>query len=197
MKIYKYILLLGLSVAMFASCEKPSGPQVGSEAQAPQFTTQAPGDDQVLRQSEQDNVFMSFAWSAADFGLDVVNDYSLELDIQGGGFERPTVITTTRNTSVDVLVKEFNQAMIDHGITAGQQAQVIVRVVANKHLDSDAIAMNVTGYFSVVPWGIIGSSTPQGWDADTDMEYIPADANDPANTANSTWEITLLSLIHI
>lgn len=188
MKLFKYLSVAALFFGLFA-CENELDPQVPSDAVAPELIGDYTGTYE-LKQSQETETFLDLVWSQADFKINVVNEYSVELDLATADFTNPVILATTKDTTKTLTVNDFNLALLDLGVTAGTAADVKIRIMANNHLASQTQEMNAKGYFSVIAWGIIGSATAGGWDADTDMEYIPADVNDPENTTNSSWVIT-------
>nr|WP_321451140.1 SusF/SusE family outer membrane protein [uncultured Carboxylicivirga sp.] len=173
------ILLLGL----FASCEDEDKVQVPADAVKPVLTAPDGGGTYVLEKVNEEEVFKTFEWSAADFNIPVVEEYSIEVDATGGDFSSYKVIANSITSPYEITVGDFNKAMLAAGFTDGEAHDIILRISANHHLSSETIEMNVTTYFDAEPWTVIGSAVG-GWDLEND-QYMTYDKD------NDVYTITL------
>ncbi|TAJ14111.1 SusF/SusE family outer membrane protein [Marinilabiliaceae bacterium JC017] len=175
MKYFKILTVLLVGAFMFASCEHDIDPKVPSDAVKPVLEAPAGGGTYVLEKVNEEEIFNTFEWSDADFKLPVVVEYALEVDAKGGDFSNRKIITQSIESPLAIKVSDFNKGLLAAGFEDGQAHDVIVRVVANNHLATDPIEMNVTPYFDAEPWSVIGSAVG-GWDVKND-QFMAYDKN--------------------
>lgn len=170
-KLIKYTLWI-LAATLLLACTDDIDPILGDNTVAPKLTAPASGNEVVLLKADEENLFEVFEWTAADFNLDVVSTYTLEMDLAEANFEKAKTLLTTNNLNHTFTVGAFNKALLDAGLEAEKSASIQLRVVANNELFSDPITMTVTPYFDVDKWTIIGSAVG-GWELENDqaMQY--------------------------
>jgi hypothetical protein len=174
MKYLKYIYIFFLIGALFACQEDELDPKLTDDVVAPSLT--APADTEmgefVLEKVNESQDFMTIEWTDADFKLDVVTFYNLEIDVKGGAFDNRKIITSNITSPFTITVSDFNKGLLANGFIDGEKHEISLRVVANHTLSTETINMSVTPYFDVEPWSIIGSAVG-GWEPENDifMEY--------------------------
>ncbi len=174
MKYLKYIYIFFLIGALFACQEDELDPKLTDDVVAPSLT--APADTEmgefVLEKVNESQDFMTIEWTDADFKLDVVTFYNLEIDVKGGAFDNRKIITSNITSPFTITVSDFNKGLLANGFIDGEKHEISLRVVANHTLSTETINMSVTPYFDVEPWSIIGSAVG-GWNPENDqfMEY--------------------------
>ena len=107
------IFLIGL-VGLF-SCKKDETKAVIQSPIAPVLHVTG-GDTIVLMKAYADSL-VTYTWSAASFGLDLVTTYTLQMDKQGNNFKDPIAIgAVTSATSFSILTKRPEQQTARHGV---------------------------------------------------------------------------------
>jgi hypothetical protein len=132
MKKLNYILILAFALA-FAGCEDiEEKPTLDNEnAVAPVLLTPAGGSTYALSASEARDDFDLFEWSAADYGVDIAINYTLQLDQAGGNFVSPRVLARTSDLTDTMTVSELNLMLFDLGYTNAQSADLDIRVLSS------------------------------------------------------------------
>lgn len=180
LKIFSTLLLLSM---MWTSCEDEIDPKVPADAVSPQLTAPTQGGTFVLEKVNESLDFQTFAWTAADFKLDVAVDYALEVDFADGDFSDNKFITKGISSPYTIKVSDFNKGLLGAGFEDGKSHNIKVRIKAGNYLASEAIEMTVTPYFDAEPWSIIGSAVG-GWDTAND-KFMVYDKN------TATYSLTL------
>lgn len=141
-----------------------------SEISAP-----ATGQTFVLDVNEAAEEATKFEWSAAKYSSDVVVEYTLLIDKKGGDFTAAKTLATTKNvTNASILVRVLNQAAIDLGGIAEQEASYDVKIKSAvsggiPQLSNTLITMKVTPYtgkvdYAFTEWYLVGDATASGWE---------------------------------
>lgn len=170
-RLIKYTLWI-LAATLLIACADDIDPILGDDTVAPMLTAPADGSVAVLLKADEENLFEVFEWTAADFKLDVVNSYILEMDLAESNFATPKTLITTASLNHTFTVGAFNKALLDAGLEAEKNYTIQLRVVSNNYLCSEPITMTVTPYFDVDKWTLIGSAVG-GWNLENDqaMQY--------------------------
>ncbi|MCB0503922.1 MAG: SusE domain-containing protein [Cyclobacteriaceae bacterium] len=168
-KLFAFLILIFL----VGSCNDKSGEMV-KDPVAPVLNTPDDGSTLVIDgtnlASEQ-----TFGWEAADFGAQVAVSYEIQIDIDGGAFANPSILSgDLTGTSVNVTYEAINDAVIDDlAQETNTEVAVDVRVVATSagfdDLISNVIGMTITTYEEEVIEepeyaNIWVAGTFQGWD---------------------------------
>lgn len=202
---WKSLIHLVLILFVITSCEDTSEKPVLPDEEAfiaPELLFE-PGDPvTLLPENDPDNLY-EITWRNADYGINVSIRYDVEIS-DTEDFDdavRTLVVAEGRGASetrsVNVTVKQMNDAMLALGLPAFEQHNVYFRIKSTINgltvspLYSNVVMARITGYrtsecgnFCSV--GIIGSATPGGWDTDTDMRLL-----DPTGVDRSTWTVTI------
>jgi len=140
-----------------------------------EISAPATGQTFVLDVNEAAEEATKFEWSAAKYSSDVVVEYTLLIDKKGGDFTAAKTLATTKNvTSASILVRALNQAAIDLGGIAEQEASYDVKIKAAvsggiPQLSEPLITMNITPYtgkvdYAFTEWYLVGDATVSGWE---------------------------------
>lgn len=183
MKFLKIFSALLLFATMWTSCEDETDPKVPTDAVSPVLTAPTEGGTFVLQKVNESQVFQTFEWTNADFKMDVVGSYVLEVDAADGDFSGNKIISSNISSPFAVTVADFNKGLLAAGFEDGTAHNIKVRIKGGNYLVSEAIAMTVTPYFDAEPWTIIGSAVG-GWDAASE-KYMNYDKN------TETYSLTL------
>lgn len=140
-----------------------------------EISAPATGQTLVLDVNEAAEEAAKFEWSAAKYSTNVVVEYTLLIDKKGGDFTAAKTLATTKNvTNASILVRALNQAAIDLGGIAEQEASYDVKIKAAvsggiPQLSETLITMKVTPYtgkvdYAFIEWYLVGDATVSGWE---------------------------------
>ncbi|MGU9939593.1 SusE domain-containing protein [Empedobacter brevis] len=131
----------------------------------------------ILLEENATETAMTFKWSAAEYGANTPPKYELQIDVKGGNFEKPKVITSTSSVTANVTVKELNTTAIDLGLEPFKEGELEYRVIStvgtpgSQPLISNVNSLRVTPYPTDLStnWGVVGSIT--GWADGKDIPF--------------------------
>lgn len=146
-------------------------------SETPELLAPVNGSAFVLDKSKPDNQATTIVWDYAKYdGTQTVINYEVEMAKAGTDFKVVNVISKTTDRLITLTVGQLNQAALDTGLTPNTASDAEIRIksvigVSGIPQYSNVIKIKVTPYPAWDDWGIIGSATPGGWDADTDLAY--------------------------
>lgn len=147
MKFYKLLSLM-IALLLAGGCDDDdSGGDVMTDPVAPEISVPAEGTSLVVDETNQ-TTELTISWSEADFGVDLAVSYEVQLDVHGGAFSNPAVLTSgITGTSTGVTYGTINSSAInDLSQAANMLASLDLRVVASS-----------TGFDDLVS-GVVGLS---------------------------------------
>ena len=127
----------------------------------------------------------TFVWNDTDNQTGNSVTYTIEAAKGGTDFSAPVTIGTTTNHFLNVTNGNLDVAAKSAGLQPLVEGLMDVRVKT---------ASGTSNYFTIkiIPyqpnWGIIGSSTAQGWNNSTDMTYNPITGNYSISTMLTAGE---------
>jgi hypothetical protein len=146
-------------------------------SETPELLAPVEGSAFVLDKSKPDNQATTIVWDYAKYeGTQTVVNYEVEMAKAGTDFKTINVISKTTERFVALTVAQLNQAALDTGLTPNAVSEAEIRIksvigVSGIPQYSNIIKVKITPFPAWDDWGIIGSATPGGWDADTDLAY--------------------------
>lgn len=167
MKMVKIFSLFLAAAGLLASCENDIDPKIPEDAVKPNLTAPTEGGTFIFLKTEEAQPFKTFEWTKADFKLDAVVKYNLEVDEANGDFSNKKIISSNISSPFAITVGDFNKGLLAAGFEDGVAHNIKVRIAANNVLVSQTLEMTVTPYFDAEPWSIIGSAVG-GWDTTND-----------------------------
>lgn len=198
-------LIFAAAMALQGCEENEVGPVFDTNAAnfvSPDILNAATADAVEFLPENANEVFETIEWSNSDYKVNVSVKYNIEIDNDEDFSSSKTLASVegsgaTPTRSMNVTVKQMNDAMLALGLPGFQESSVFIRVyslvngVNTDTLYSDVIERTATTYQSsecgnFCTMGIIGDATPGGWDVDTDMRLA-----DAAKVDKSTWTVTL------
>lgn len=196
-KTYMPILALGAMLLVIACSDEKPRPILGdiSTFTAPVLTNNATGTPVELLPENASDIFESFAWQRAEYGIQLSTNYALQVD-DNSEFDNPRTLGETSSDKLSVTVEQFNNAMLALGLPGFEESTVHLRLrstingYSGEPLYSQVITRTATTYQNsecgtYCTIGIIGTATAGGWDTDTDMHLA-----DPTKADKFTWTIT-------
>lgn len=126
-----FIIILVLGIAAFQSCKKDKLVTVSQNITATVLKAPAADTAIVVTPGDSANV-VHFAWSAADFGVNGINTYFIQVGVAGTNFKNSIIVgTTTNGTSLAMSVGTLNDKLLNGlGIAANAQSSLELRVGA-------------------------------------------------------------------
>lgn len=199
-KIYTRWAWVSLMCIVLTFCkEHEVGPILPGQDEflAPVLNNPPTAPARVLTAETASEVYETFSWEPADYGVKLSIDYVIEIDTEED-FSSAEELVKTSSTSAAVTVEQFNDAMLALGLPGFEESSVRLRVRATingysgtEPLYSQAIVRTATTYqtsacgnFCTI--GLIGDATTGGWDVDTDMRLA-----DPTGVDKYTWTTTV------
>ncbi|MBX2845592.1 MAG: SusE domain-containing protein [Saprospiraceae bacterium] len=108
--------------------------------------------DVTVTENNQSQQAVPLSWTAANYGILIPIDYTVQMDLVGNNFASPVDVTTTSELQYSLTGSEINQILYDWGVFPGIEAPVELRVVssagdnANLPGNSNPIQINATGF---------------------------------------------------
>ena len=128
-------------------------------------------DNLTLSDDNGANEILTLTWSDPDYGFDAAALYSVQMDVQGGDFSFPQIISVGSSLEKIFTVEELNAKLLSLSMTPGEEGVAIFRIKATlseyQEIFSNTVSLNVTPYSSLLDLstnlGVVGSATPGGW----------------------------------
>ena len=128
-------------------------------------------DNLTLSDDNGANEILTLTWSDPDYGFDAAALYSVQMDVQGGDFSTPQIISVGSSLEKTFTVEELNAKLLSLSMTPGEEGVAIFRIKATlseyQEIFSNTVNLNVTPYSSLLDLttnlGVVGSATPGGW----------------------------------
>ena len=154
-KISIFILTL-ITMVGFYSCEK-EGTKVmldPTNVTAPELKSPADGSTMTFTKENRDSTLL-FNWSSAQYGINLVVDYYVQVDRQGNNFANALTVGHTKSKdSLTVKVNDLNNKMLlledDPEVPDPMDVAFRVLAIVNSKVDSSfspAIKVNVTPFY--------------------------------------------------
>ena len=128
-------------------------------------------DNLTLSDDNGANEILTLTWSDPDYGFDAAALYSVQMDVQGGDFSSPQIISVGNSLEKTFTVEELNSKLLSLSMTPGEEGVAIFRIKATlseyQEIFYNTVNLNVTPYSSLLDLttnlGVVGSATPGGW----------------------------------
>ena len=126
----------------------------------------------VLSEETQTDIAYIFNWTPANYGINTVANYSIEMIKDGDSFDNAKTLTTIQDLTYQVNGANLNAFVVDYlGLTPNTEATIQYRIVSslgtqyNEKLASTPRSITLTPFSTDLstPWGLVGSATPNGW----------------------------------
>lgn len=129
MKNLKYILLSLVSVFFIAACSDDKENPVYDASQATAPTLKAISSTYAPVLADADNTFADFTYSAANWGMDLGTQYTLQASLTKD-FTTAYDLGSSTSTTISVINSKINSILINNGIAAGTTTPIYFRVLA-------------------------------------------------------------------
>jgi hypothetical protein len=173
-KIYnmkKLILKLTYVTALFAFMQSCDDVERVYYNDAAETVLSLSDNNLTLSEDNGANEILTLTWSDPDYGFDAAALYSVQMDVQGGDFSNPQIISVGSSLEKTFTVEELNAKLLSLSMTPGEEGVAIFRIKATlseyQEIFSNTVNLNVTPYSSLLDLttnlGVVGSATPGGW----------------------------------
>jgi starch-binding outer membrane protein SusE/F len=156
------ITIIGL-VGLFSCTKDEPKPTIVSPADSP-ILNLTPNAEIILLKANQDTL-INYTWVAANYGIQVVTTYSLQIDRQGNDFaDAVTIGTINSATSISVLTSALNAALlameadpaVPNPLAVEFRLQTFVPNYPKDTVFSAAVPQTITPYYVLVTYPLLG-----------------------------------------
>ena len=128
-------------------------------------------DNLVLNEENAANEILTLTWTEPDFGFSAAALYSVQIDVQGGDFSNPQIISVGAAFDKTFTVEELNAKLLSLSMLPNEEGVASFRIKATlseyQEIYSNTVNITVTPYSSLLDLstslGVVGSATPGGW----------------------------------
>ena len=128
-------------------------------------------NDLVLNEENAANEILTLTWTEPDFGFGAAALYSVQIDVQGGDFSNPQIISVGGSFDKTFTVEELNAKLLSLSMLPNEEGVASFRIKATlseyQEIYSNIVNLSVTPYSSLLDLstslGVVGSATPGGW----------------------------------
>ena len=128
-------------------------------------------DNLVLNEENAANEVLTLTWTEPDFGFSAAALYSVQIDVQGGDFSNPQIISVGGSLDKTFTVEELNAKLLSLSMLPNEEGVASFRIKATlseyQEIYSNTVSISVTPYSSLLDLstslGVVGSATPGGW----------------------------------
>ena len=125
----------------------------------------------VLNEENAANEVLTLTWTEPDFGFSAAALYSVQIDVQGGDFSNPQIISVGGSLDKTFTVEELNAKLLSLSMLPNEEGVASFRIKATlseyQEIYSNTVSISVTPYSSLLDLstslGVVGSATPGGW----------------------------------
>lgn len=167
----KLILKLTYVIALFAFIQSCDDVERVYYNDAAETVLSLSDNNLTLSEDNGANEILTLTWSDPDYGFDAAALYSVQMDVQGGDFSNPQIISVGSSLEKTFTVEELNAKLLSLSMTPAEEGVAIFRIKATlseyQEIFSNTVNLNVTPYSSLLDLstnlGVVGSATPGGW----------------------------------
>ena len=167
----KLILKLTYVTALFAFIQSCDDVERVYYNDAAETVLSLSDNNLTLSEDNGANEILTLTWSDPDYGFDAAALYSVQMDVQGGDFSNPQIISVGSSLEKTFTVEELNAKLLSFSMTPGEEGIAIFRIKATlseyQEIFSNTVNLSVTPYSSLLDLstnlGVVGSATPGGW----------------------------------
>ena len=167
----KLILKLTYVTALFAFMQSCDDVERVYYNDAAETVLSLSDNNLILSEDNGTNEILTLTWSDPDYGFDAAALYSVQMDVQGGDFSNPQIISVGSSLEKTFTVEELNAKLLSLSMTPAEEGVAIFRIKATlseyQEIFSNTVNLNVTPYSSLLDLstnlGVVGSATPGGW----------------------------------
>lgn len=136
----------------------------------------------ILEEDMADDQVLTVSWTNPDFGFDAAPIYKIMMDVEGGGFINPQIITVGNDLTKIFTANDLNNIALSLGLVPFESAKVEVKIQTYlsefQEMLSERVLLTVTPYSSTIDlsttWGVIGSAA-NNWGETPDLPFYKTD----------------------
>ncbi|MES2812489.1 MAG: SusE domain-containing protein [Bacteroidota bacterium] len=170
-KIVKIISLFTLMLG-FTACEIDDNNIIVKPGDSPELVSPEEGTNYVLDPMNPTNPAITVVWNHAKYSVGTEVNYTVEIAQKGTDFANPIVLQETTARQISLTMEQFNQKVLDAGLTPFTAGEVDIRVKGALGTDnvmeviSNEITINVTPFTTELP-KLAVAGNHQGWTPST------------------------------
>lgn len=174
MKRLKYLAYALVSIFLLASCDKDETKvYLSDKPTAPALLAPAASASIVMTKPEAAKT-VTFTWTAAEYGVKLGVQYTLQMDVKGNNFKNAVAILSSNNLTETITYDALNTKCTALGLENAKANDVELRVVTTipttnvPSLTSAAVAIQITPYSNKDKLFMVGAFI--NWDANKAIE---------------------------
>jgi hypothetical protein len=168
----RLIYIIILFATAFSACKKDNNmlANIKSDVGAPTFTSPIASSAMVVAVADTAKTFR-IKWNKADFGVQAVVNYTVQIDAAGKNFATAYGIGSTTNDSLSITIGKLNDILLNNlNLPPNVKSDVALRITAvlseKNKITSSPIKLSVTTYKEIVPEKLFIPGDYQGWITD-------------------------------
>lgn len=181
----KYISLACASIFALSSCNDDEDLLKVNPSDYKAASIITPNDQTtiVLTEDQQDSI-TTFSWNKAEYGVNVIPKYSLEITTKDDTNFEKSIELTSNSTELEYksTFKDLNNKVLELGLEANVAHELIYRVVSTIGTQGSELLNSTIQHITITPyptdlsttWGVIGDFT--GWADGKDVAFWKSDA---------------------
>ncbi len=177
---FKKLLLLVAALPVLWSCEKDEIKATLNPGVVPVISVSS--QSVVLTKENAAQDVLTVKWSQPDYGFQAASAYTVLVDKKGGDFSNAVSFAVGSNLQKVFKASELNPALLKLGLKAAAAGDIDIRVQSvlgpKTTLSSAVSSIKATPYLDKLDlssnWGVVGSSTTNGWNG-PDMPFYKSD----------------------
>ncbi|HYC86875.1 MAG TPA: SusE domain-containing protein [Chryseosolibacter sp.] len=151
----KSILLFTVVLLISFACDEEKNHTISDNPTPASVLSHADGSLIIIDvESLSENI--TFEWAAADYGIQTVVDYEVQIDLGGNAFADPVVLGETSETSLTIGLETLNDKLLeDLALTPNVPSSVELRVISTvegaHQAISPVVTLSITAYTEALP----------------------------------------------
>ena len=113
----------------------------------------------VLIEENAANEILTLTWTRPDFGFSAAALYSVQIDVQGGDFSNPQIISVGGSLDKTFTVEELNAKLLSLSMTPNEEGVASFRIKATlseyQEIYSNTVNLSVTPYSSLLDLSLL------------------------------------------
>jgi hypothetical protein len=150
-----FIILMAASIAFATSCKKDQKVTVSSNIAAPELTSPSTGTAVVVTSANTGQA-ININWKKANYGVDAVVTYFIQVDSAGRSFAKKINIGSTTKDSLSITFGDLNNALLGSlNLPANAASTIELRtgsaIYGKDSVFSKPVTLNVTTFKELAP----------------------------------------------
>ena len=173
----KIFLMLMAAATLFTACKKEEKATVSANIAAPKVTVPTSGTTLAVTAADT-NKTVKIKWDKADYGVQAVVSYFIQIDSAGRNFTKKATITTTGADSVNMTLGALNNQILNTlklapNVPSAIELRTGAHIYGKDTVYSAPVKLMVTTYKELAPVKLYVPGAYQGWNPGAALS-IPA-----------------------